>query len=743
MDYREGSELSKFQWDFIHNPESVLFAWLEDEEEGEMETELTQLLWTDFKVGLITTADKNQITFLSPSGLPITVEGKITQCLVLNGPNSNIYIHESGSVVVNIDSEEPRREGYLTITNPGAVFGFVIDDEEWIALFSESEFFGYYNKEKKSYYVDSYTGQFTGGKPYAVWYWNGGWVVNSDMQWEIDWSCLDINNGWINIATYNKDGYKAAGPFEPDPVSRIEPTCYLPYALKAANEATYSEWIYADNVKKYIDGGILFKYDLEGKKVYIFSEYDETNENTTYYIYHPEVKDWKVFQFPEFNDNVFKNIIIICKETGHNMLDVVGFIPVVGEFADALNGLWYLFEGEGGQAILCFASMLPVIGDAVAKTAKYSITIIKGIKLTKSIDLTGEALQSLSRISDLLKTGNRIVCEDCLNTFARLLSEYPDKAADIERLADKITNTDNLKSVLTEIDGLGEAKAAFFNDIKAVEGLPSNALANNLDKLDAGMVEAWKQLKPYHPNLAKDPTALEAFNKLRNNPSLSKMGLTDEGIAKLQYYGTGTRQASYAEILEDLNKFGNFLENNPGTTIQNFDKIITVLQRTDDIGNAYKQGVHWMIRDLNTNGSAFAGKTIKFEHSIPNARPTTANSSIDLFCVNCSPANLKVEYKSGPGSITSNTIKEQFIERDLFNAKSFDEIQWRMEGTEFTKEKLVQWLTDNKTSIENLGVDKISDLLDDVDVLEMTNNQAADLLIFHFKNSSNYSVIFK
>ncbi|NLD46914.1 MAG: hypothetical protein GX660_06905 [Clostridiaceae bacterium] len=35
MDYREGSELSKFQWDFIHNPESVLFAWLEDEEEGE------------------------------------------------------------------------------------------------------------------------------------------------------------------------------------------------------------------------------------------------------------------------------------------------------------------------------------------------------------------------------------------------------------------------------------------------------------------------------------------------------------------------------------------------------------------------------------------------------------------------------------------------------------------------------------------------------------------------------------
>ncbi|NLD48808.1 MAG: M15 family metallopeptidase [Clostridiaceae bacterium] len=34
MDYRGGSELNKYQWDYIHNPESMLFAWLEDEEEG-------------------------------------------------------------------------------------------------------------------------------------------------------------------------------------------------------------------------------------------------------------------------------------------------------------------------------------------------------------------------------------------------------------------------------------------------------------------------------------------------------------------------------------------------------------------------------------------------------------------------------------------------------------------------------------------------------------------------------------
>ncbi len=148
-----------------------------------------------------------------------------------------------------------------------------------------------------------------------------------------------------------------------------------------------------------------------------------------------------------------------------------------------------------------------------------------------------------------------------------------------------------------------------------------------------------------------------------------------------------------------------------------------------------------MIRDLNSNGSLFAGKKIKFVHSIPNARPTASKSSIDLFCVNCSPANLKVEYKSGPGSISSSTIKEQFIERDLFNANSLDEIQWRMEGTEMTKEKLVSWLTDNKGSIENLEYDKIKSFFPNDNF--MTKDNFVDRFISKFNDELFYNSIFK
>ncbi|MEM4326152.1 MAG: hypothetical protein QXU40_02530 [Candidatus Pacearchaeota archaeon] len=31
---RDALELKKYQWDYIHDPEIILFAWLEEEEEG-------------------------------------------------------------------------------------------------------------------------------------------------------------------------------------------------------------------------------------------------------------------------------------------------------------------------------------------------------------------------------------------------------------------------------------------------------------------------------------------------------------------------------------------------------------------------------------------------------------------------------------------------------------------------------------------------------------------------------------
>ncbi|POR18686.1 hypothetical protein BWK58_14590 [Flavobacterium columnare] len=104
-----------------------------------------------------------------------------------------------------------------------------------------------------------------------------------------------------------------------------------------------------------------------------------------------------------------------------------------------------------------------------------------------------------------------------------------------------------------------------------------------------------------------------------------------------------------------------------------------------------------------------------------------------LVCNACANGrNINIEYKSGPGSIKSETIKKQFIERDLFNANSLTEIQWRMKNTNLTKEKLVEWLTENKAGIESLGVDKIKQFFP-LQANQINKNNLADIFIENFK----------
>lgn len=49
-------------------------------------------------------------------------------------------------------------------------------------------------------------------------------------------------------------------------------------------------------------------------------------------------------------------------QLGHALLDVVGLVPLLGEPADGLNGLWYLAEGNYVDAGLSFGGMVPVAG---------------------------------------------------------------------------------------------------------------------------------------------------------------------------------------------------------------------------------------------------------------------------------------------------------------------------------------------------------------------------------------------
>ncbi|MCB0112093.1 MAG: hypothetical protein KDE53_39495, partial [Caldilineaceae bacterium] len=56
----------------------------------------------------------------------------------------------------------------------------------------------------------------------------------------------------------------------------------------------------------------------------------------------------------------------------HGGLDILGFVPGLGEIADGVNGLIYLAEGRHLEAGISFAAMIPFAGDA-GKVAKWGV----------------------------------------------------------------------------------------------------------------------------------------------------------------------------------------------------------------------------------------------------------------------------------------------------------------------------------------------------------------------------------
>ena len=72
----------------------------------------------------------------------------------------------------------------------------------------------------------------------------------------------------------------------------------------------------------------------------------------------------------------YKNKLITL-ESVHIALDVVGFVPVIGEVADGLNGIIYVAEGDYLNATFSGIALAPVAGDAVGKGLKYTLKAIE------------------------------------------------------------------------------------------------------------------------------------------------------------------------------------------------------------------------------------------------------------------------------------------------------------------------------------------------------------------------------
>ena len=95
-------------------------------------------------------------------------------------------------------------------------------------------------------------------------------------------------------------------------------------------------------------------------------------------------------------------------EAVHAVLDVAGFIPVVGAVADIANTALYIHEGDAGNAIMCGIAAIPGIGDLASlarksynafKTSKTGIKVMNALKKYKGVE------KILSSLRGKVKTG--------------------------------------------------------------------------------------------------------------------------------------------------------------------------------------------------------------------------------------------------------------------------------------------------------------------------------------------------
>jgi hypothetical protein len=91
-------------------------------------------------------------------------------------------------------------------------------------------------------------------------------------------------------------------------------------------------------------------------------------------------------------------------ETVHTALDVVGFIPVVGEVADGLNALIYLGEGDFTNAAISAAALVPVVGSA----ATGARMVYRGARLVDGLHTAARTANGVDAIADGARVANGV-----------------------------------------------------------------------------------------------------------------------------------------------------------------------------------------------------------------------------------------------------------------------------------------------------------------------------------------------
>jgi hypothetical protein len=532
LDYsHDGLVLKKYQWDEIHDPQKIWFSWLEEEGEGAI-IDIYPIVKLNSEQFPVKTGGA---TFLTPAGLPIHFAdmSKMEEMYF-----TTEQIHDCFNQ--QLQKDDCKKAINYIVADKGVLIGFKYEGKFYYPIIesagnailgtikaSDYIFRGYYNGTE--YYVNDYRPT---DNVYKVYWYENGWKVPYDI-------CFNYTK-YINVQYFNKEGYKGAGYYSTFIERKIANSCGESN-LKELDNLDFFNRVLTARYNPWNNGGLLQKIKDRNGEIRLIYSIQEKDLSTSYYEYDYFTEDWvKVtVSSAEFSQYIQLDVIKeIANYYGHNALDIIGFIPVAGEVADALNGVWYLIEGEGGQTILCFASMLPVVADATIKGSKIVVKSLKRAAVRETFELSEEAFAHLARISDQLRAADGTLCDECVDALARLLAGH---------------SGDIVEEVVKKARSVGltlEEQAAFFTDLAKVDGRVSDAtrlLVNNLNKIDEGIIEAWRLLDG-SPVIRIDITNLENLKKVLQSQEYTKLGTLD-GLK--QAINSSSSKSKFIELLSN------------------------------------------------------------------------------------------------------------------------------------------------------------------------------------------------
>lgn len=181
------------------------------------------------------------------------------------------------------------------------------------------------------------------------------------------------------------------------------------------------------------------------KSVFIYTIADGENGQIRHYQFNRGNGLWQLTIAPSYDIRTFESLKYLFSHlysptAGHLILDMAGMAPVAGELFDAINGAWYVWEGNGKDAAISFASTIPFAYATTVKNVGKVVKLSNGnYSVIKFSNNTTKQLGEIVKALEFDENVFKILDKDLTDiAFAKALAKNPPmlKAWKVLRMAE-------------------------------------------------------------------------------------------------------------------------------------------------------------------------------------------------------------------------------------------------------------------------------------------------------------------